>query len=72
MAVCKSCGKRWGLFKTYKIVFAKDGVECSNCGKKQYLSGSSIVNLSFGSTIFIFFLILPFLVKLSNKEEQIV
>lgn len=71
MAVCKNCGKRWSLFKTYKIAFANDGLECPKCGKKQYLSSSSLLNLSLGSTIFIFFALLPFLVKLSNKEEQI-
>ncbi|GGP09110.1 hypothetical protein [Oceanobacillus neutriphilus] len=71
MTVCRNCGKRWGLFKTYKIVFANDGVECPNCGKKQYLSGSSLINLLFGSTVIIFFILVPFLVKLSNEEEQI-
>lgn len=71
MAICKSCGKRWGLFKTYQIVFANDGVECSNCGKKQYLSSSSLVNLSLSSAFLIVFILLSFLVRLSNKEEQI-
>ncbi len=58
--------------KKYTIDFANDGVECSKCGNKQYLSSSSMINLSLGSNIFIFFFVLPFLVKLSNKEEQIV
>lgn len=71
MAVCKSCGKRWGFINVAKVVFAKGGVECPNCKRKQYLSSSSLINLSFASTFFFLLIIMPFLVRLSNKEEQI-
>ena len=52
-------------------VLRTHGKDCPNCGKKQYLSKDTQHYLSLGYVSLFFLLIMPFVIKLSDREEHI-
>lgn len=71
MVRCTNCDYKWKKKDVLVVVFATRGKTCPNCGKKQYLSKDTQHYLSLGYVSLFFLLIMPFVVKLSDREERI-
>ncbi|RDW19751.1 TIGR04104 family putative zinc finger protein [Oceanobacillus chungangensis] len=41
MPNCQKCGQQWSWSQTLKVNFKLDGMECPNCGEKQYVTSKS-------------------------------
>lgn len=68
MPNCQKCGKRWSWSQTLKVNFIFDGMECPNCGKKQYVTSKSkkgLKRLSYLPVILILFLLFDFSLKIT-------
>ena len=71
MARCTNCQYK---FKTKELLAVSvtihgKGKPCPNCGVKQYMSRKSQFYLSLGNISLLFVLFLPFLIRLSDREE---
>ena len=71
MVCCTNCQYTFKTKEVLAVGFAKHGKACPNCGVKQYISKDSQHYLSLGYISLLFVLILPFVIKLSDKEEAI-
>ncbi|KTR58574.1 hypothetical protein RSA42_14935 [Exiguobacterium indicum] len=73
MARCTNCQYKFSTKELLAVSVAihGKGKTCPNCGVKQYMSRKSQFYLSFGNISLLFVLILPFVIKLSDKEETI-
>lgn len=72
MARCTNCQYK---FKTKELLAVSvaihgKGKTCPNCGAKQYMSQKSQFYLSLGNISLLFVLFLPFLIRLSDREES--
>ena len=71
MVRCTNCQYTFKTKEVLAVGLAKHGKACPNCGMKQYISKDSQHYLSLGYVSLLFILILPFVIKLSDKEETI-
>ncbi|WP_214850216.1 hypothetical protein [Exiguobacterium sp. s193] len=71
MVRCTNCDYKWKTKDILAVGFAKHGKDCPNCGEKQYLSKDTQRYLSLGYVSLFFLLIMPFVIKLSDREESI-
>jgi CXXC-20-CXXC protein len=71
MVRCTNCDYKWKTKEVLAVGFAKHGKTCPNCGKKQYLSKDTQHYLSLGYVSLLFLLTMPFVIKLSDREEHI-
>ncbi|MDT0173865.1 hypothetical protein Q9R23_12880 [Exiguobacterium sp. BRG2] len=73
MARCTNCQYKFNTKELLAVSVAihGKGKTCPNCGVKQYISKDSQHYLSLGYVSLLFVLILPFVIKLSDKEETI-
>lgn len=69
MRQCKNCGYKWKAKEILALGFSKSGKDCRNCGEKQYISAETQGMFTLGYISLLFFVIFPFLIKLSNKNE---
>ncbi|MEH7347571.1 hypothetical protein [Gottfriedia acidiceleris] len=74
MAHCNNCNYKWKTKDVWLLNFTKKGKECASCRVKQFISWKDreiIMGLGYLSwTIAILIIIfLPFIIKLSDKEE---
>lgn len=71
MARCTNCNYKWKIKEVLSLGFSKDGKDCPNCGKRQYVSVKTqqIFTLAYLSLIFV--PLLFFRIKLSDKDESI-
>ncbi|WP_313490595.1 MULTISPECIES: hypothetical protein [Exiguobacterium] len=74
MARCTNCQYK---FKTKELLAVSvaihgKGKPCPNCGVKQYMSRKSQFYLSLGNISLLFVLFLPFLIRLSDREESMI
>ncbi|PEL13883.1 hypothetical protein CN601_02215 [Bacillus sp. AFS017336] len=72
MERCQNCDYKWDKTTLWKLSYSKEGVNCSDCGQKQFISFDTqlFITLFSLSFIFGFFIILlfPSYVKLSSKN----
>ncbi len=71
MVRCTNCDYKWKTKDVLAVGFAKHGKPCPNCGEKQYLSKDTQHYLSLGYVSLLFVLIMPFVIKLSDREESV-
>ena len=71
MVRCTNCDYKWKTKDVLAVGFAKHGKACPNCGEKQYISKDTQRYLSLGYISLLFVLIMPFVVKLSDREESV-
>ncbi|MCA0172928.1 hypothetical protein [Bacillus sp. RAR_GA_16] len=71
MANCTNCHYKWGVKELWSLGFSKSGKECPNCRKKQYLSSETKNMFTLGYLSMLFIIILPFYIKLSDKDEPL-
>lgn len=71
MPRCTNCYTKWKISDIWKLGFSKDGRNCPACGKRQYISSESqrMMTIEFWSVLFILFL--PFMIKLTDKDEPL-
>ncbi|WLR42608.1 hypothetical protein LC087_18325 [Bacillus carboniphilus] len=72
MARCTNCNYKWKVKEIWSLGFSKDGKECPSCHHKQYISQKTQQIFTLGYFSLIFVLILPFFIKLSDKDEPMV
>ncbi|WP_170140774.1 TIGR04104 family putative zinc finger protein [Oceanobacillus arenosus] len=68
MPNCQKCGRRWSWSQTLKVNFKFDGMECPNCGKKQYVAAKSKKSLkwiSYLPVILILLLLFDFTLQIT-------
>lgn len=71
MAKCTKCNYKWKVKEIWSLGFSKKGKDCSNCGHKQYISAKTQRIFTLGYISLIFVPILPFFIKLSDKDEPL-
>nr|WP_090989839.1 hypothetical protein [Bacillus sp. OV322] len=71
MARCTNCNNKWKAKEIWSLGFSKKGKNCTNCGHKQYISSDTQRTFSLGYLSLIFIVILPFFIKLSDKDEPL-
>lgn len=69
MARCTKCNHKWSLKNVMSLAFSKDGKECPACKEKQYISSTTQNIMSFAYWSVIIVILLPFIIKLSDKKE---
>ncbi|MCY7630008.1 hypothetical protein [Bacillus altitudinis] len=69
MARCTNCNYKWKAKEIWAIGFSKKGKDCPNCGVRQYISSKTQRAFTLGNLSLIFIVILPFVIKLSEKDE---
>lgn len=69
MARCTNCQYKFSTKEVLAVSVAIHGKACPNCGVKQYMSRKSQFYLSLGNISLLFVLFLPFLIRLSDREE---
>ncbi|WP_430786731.1 hypothetical protein VBD025_14575 [Virgibacillus flavescens] len=70
MVRCTNCDYKWKARDVLAAGFSKNGRECSSCGERQYISAETQRMLTLGYISIIFLPLLPFLIQLSNKKEE--
>ena len=71
MTHCTNCNYKWKAKEVLMLGFSKNGKDCPNCGKKQYISLKTQKLLTLGYISFIFIPFLLFRIKLSDEEENL-
>lgn len=71
MSRCTNCNYKWKLAEILAVGFSNNGKNCSNCGKKQYISLKTQKLLTLGYISLIFIPLLLFKIKLSDKDERL-
>lgn len=71
MAKCTKCNYKWKAKEIWSLGFSKKGKDCSNCGHKQYISAETQQIFTLGYLSLIFVPILPFFIKLCDKDEPL-
>ncbi|WP_215084472.1 hypothetical protein [Exiguobacterium sp. s78] len=72
MARCTNCQYKFSTKEVLAVSVAihGEGKTCPNCGVKQYMSRKSQFYLLLGNISLLFVLFLPFLIRLSGREES--
>lgn len=72
MARCTNCQYKFSTKEVLAVSVAihGKGKTCPNCGVIQYMSRKSQFYLSLGNISLLFVLFLPFLIRLSDREES--
>ncbi|KGX89728.1 hypothetical protein N781_16010 [Pontibacillus halophilus JSM 076056 = DSM 19796] len=71
MARCASCDYKWSIRDIWSLGFSKGGKPCPNCGKTQYISGKTQKIFTLGYLSLLFTIVLPFIITLSNVQEDL-
>lgn len=72
MTKCSVCGNKWRLKEVWAVGWSKKGRACSNCGHRQYISGQTKGIFTLGYLSLLFVLFFPFIIKLSDKDEELI
>ncbi|PGL70894.1 hypothetical protein CN925_10305 [Bacillus sp. AFS055030] len=72
MAKCQNCDHKWEKKTLWKLFLSKEGVNCSNCDQKQFISFNTQILITLCSLSFflgvLIILLFPSYVKLSTKN----
>lgn len=71
MVRCTNCQYKFKTKEVLAVGFAKHGKACPNCGTQQYISKDTQRYFSLGYVSLLFILILPFVIKLSDRESSV-
>jgi hypothetical protein len=69
MGHCSLCGHKWGKRDLVRLGFSRDGRNCRGCSCRQYMSTETRRMFSAGYVSILFVFFMPFVVKLSSKDE---
>ncbi|WP_110928625.1 hypothetical protein [Bacillus massiliglaciei] len=72
MARCTNCHHKWKVKDIWSLGFSKYGKACPACGTKQYMSSDTLAVMSLGSISLLFLILVPFIMKISDKDESLV
>ncbi|PEJ56190.1 hypothetical protein CN692_18635 [Bacillus sp. AFS002410] len=54
MERCQNCDYKWDKTTLWKLSYSKEGVNCSDCGQKQFISFDTQLFITLFSLSFIF------------------
>lgn len=72
MVHCMNCHYKWKTSNTLKLFISRNGVNCPQCNKTQYMSlQTQKLLFTFGYLSLFFIPFLLYRTKLSNKDKRI-